>query len=151
MILLIHALEDFMKSSLKDVPHIFHNEFLETVKQNHSSIVQKYKEILKIQSQMPSTLKVFVDKFVHNKGDLSSESFNIGKSPTLVNPLLSFLYYSTSFLVHAWYMTNSNLKTFYQKQNGKRKISVEGCSGSTWHSNFRISFCTKHETWWMVE
>ena len=101
MVLLIHALEDFMKSSLKDVPHIFHNEFLETVKQNHSSIVQKYKEILKIQSQMPSTLKVFVDKFVHNKGDLSSESFNIGKSPTLVNPLLSFLYYSTSFLVHA--------------------------------------------------
>ena len=79
MVLLMHALEDFMKSSLKDVPHIFHNEFLETVNKNNLSIVQKYEEILKIQSQIPSTIDGFVDKFVHNKGDLSIESFTIGK------------------------------------------------------------------------
>lgn len=97
----IPALEDFIKSSLKDVPRIFHNDFMETVKKNHSLIVEKYEEILKIQSQMASTMKGFVDRLVHNKGDLSSESFTIGKSPTLVHQLLSFLYYSTSFLIHA--------------------------------------------------
>ena len=50
MVLHIPALEDFTKSFLKDVPLIFHNEFMETVKQNNLSIVQKYEEILKIQS-----------------------------------------------------------------------------------------------------
>ena len=79
MVLHIPALEDFTKSSLKDVPPIFHNEFMETVKQNNLSIVQKYEEILKIQSQILSTIDGFVDKFVHNKGDLSIESFTIGK------------------------------------------------------------------------
>lgn len=56
MVLRIPALEDLVKSSLKDMPHYLHNDAIKTVKLNHWSTVEMYDKILDTQSQMSSLL-----------------------------------------------------------------------------------------------